>query len=574
MDSTPPTPSTWYRIMLVAERLRVRSPARVRRRPAPPPEGAVIFGLAGTGYIAAAALLVFRFHVISTQALGLVANASYVLFSRDPHVAAIGFVGSPLPSLLVLPLLPLRALWPALSDAGFAACIVSAAFMAGAVYQLYNLLREGGVSRTPRLVLTFLFAFHPLIVYTAATGVAEAGYVYFLLLAGRHLARWLRDADTVGAIIAGLALAGAYLTRYDAVLAGITVIAVVGIVSFTRGDSPPPLAGEGRVGARALRAVCDALIVGLPLAATAALWAAAAWLVTGNALPQLLSNYGYLAQLDALRTHGIVPANAIASPQRTVIQLLALEPALPAAGVVLVIGWLSGRARASLAGIGLLGPLAIAIVAASVLDLTFPWLRQLVVVVPLVTVLVGLGLATERRSWLSPLAAGLMLLVAVPTTFGAMLAAQTGQEERPVLRSIAGRSTPGAGASTAVATIVAQYLDGRSLADGSVLVDSFTGFPVILASRSPRQFIITSDRDFALAVASPAAYGVRYLLVPAPTDGNSLGSLDALNHAFPGLWPSGAASGALEHEFAGPDKRVEWRLYRVSAIALPPAPAS
>ena len=563
MDSTPPTPLTWSRIMLVAERLRVRAPARAPCPPALPPEGAVVFTLTGTGYLAAAALLVFRFHVVSTQALGMVANASYVLFSRDPHAAAIGFVGNPLPSMLVLPLLPLRALWPALSDAGFAACIVSALFMAGAVYQLYSLLREGGVSRTPRLGLTLLFAVHPLIVYTAATGVAEAGYVFFLLLAGRHLARWQRDADTVGAIVAGLALAGAYLTRYDAVLAGITVIIVVGVVSFSR-------ARDRRVAT----ATCDALIVGLPLAATATLWAAIAWLVTGNALPQLLSNYGYLAQLDALRTHGIVAANAIASPQRTMIQLLALEPALPAAGVVLVIGWLSGRARASLAGIGLLGPLAIAIVAASVLDLTFPWLRQLVVVVPLVTVLVGLGLAAERRSWLGPLAAGLMLLVAVPTTFGAMLTAQTGQEERPVLRSIASRSTPGARTSTAVATTVAQYLDARSLADGSVLVDSFTGFPVILASRAPRQFIITSDRDFALALANPAAYGVRYLLVPAPTDGNSLGSLDALNRAYPGLWPSAAASGSLEHEFAGPGKRVEWRLYRVSAITPPPAPPS
>ena len=545
--------------MLVAERLVVRAPARARRRPTLPPEGAIVFSLAGAGYLAAAALLVFRFQVVSTQALGLVANASYVLFSRDPHVAAIGFVGSPLPSILLLPLLPLRALWPALTDAGFAACIVSALFMAGAVYQLYQLLREGGVSRMPRLGLTLLFAVHPLIVYTAATGVAEAGYVFFLLLAGRHLARWLRDADTMGAIVAGLALAGAYLTRYDALLAGITVIAIVGVVSFSRARE-----------ARTLTAVCDGLIVGLPLAVTAALWAAAAWLVTGNAVPQLLSTYGYLAQLDALRTHALAPAYAIASPQRTLIQLLALEPALPAAGVLLVIAWLSGRARASLAGIGLLGPLAIAIIAASVLDVTFPWLRQLIVVVPLVTVLVGLGLAAGRRSRLGPLAAGLMLLVAVPTTIGAMLTAQTGQEERPVLRAIAGQSTPGVGASTATATTVAQYLDGRSLADGSVLVDSFTGFPVILASHAPRQFIITSDRDFALAVANPASYGVRYLLVPAPADGNSLGSLDTLNRAFPGLWPSGAASGALEHEFAGPGKTVEWRLYRVSAIAPPP----
>ena len=539
--------------MLVAEQLVLRAPARARPTPAAPPEGAVVLGLAVLGYLAAAILLAFRFHVVSTQALGIVANASYVLFSRDPHVAAVGFVGSPLPSILILPLLPLRAVWPALSDVGFAACIISALFIAGAVYQLYQLLREGGLSRVPRLGLTIVFALHPLILYAAATGVAEAGYVFFLLLAARHLARWLRDSDTLGLMITGFALAGAYLTRYDAVLAGMTVIVVVGVASLQR-------ARDRRVAT----AVGDALIVGLPLAATVVLWAAAAWLVTGNALPQLLSTYGYLAQLDALRTHGIAQAYDIASPWRTLLQLLALEPALPAAAVLLVIGWLSGRARASLAGIGLLGPLTLAIVGASLLGVTFPWLRQLIVVVPLVTLLIGLGLAAERRSWLGPLAAGLMLLAAVPTTAAAMLAPQTGQEERPVVRTILGRATPGGTASSAIATDVARYLDRRGLADGSVLVDSFTGFPVILASRTPRQFIITSDRDFALAIANPSAFGVRYLLVPAPADGNSLGSLDALNHAFPGLWPSGAASGALEQEFAGRDKKVEWRLYRVN----------
>jgi hypothetical protein len=224
--------------------------------------------------------------------------------------------------------------------------------------------------------------------------------------------------------------------------------------------------------------------------------------------------------------------------------------------------------------VALLGPLAVAIVGASLGGLTFPWLRQLIVVVPLVTLLVGLGLAATRRSWLGPVAACLMLLAAVPTTVGAMLTPRTGQEEMPVLRAILGLPTTGVTPSPAIAREVAKYLDERHLTDGSVLVDSFTGFPVILASGSPRQFIITSDRDFALALASPTAFGVRYLLVPAPADGNSLGSLDALNRNFPRLWPTGAASGGLEREFTGPGNRVEWRLYRVSAIALAPTPAS
>ena len=539
--------------MLLADRLAVRrSPAlRLPSMPA----GPAVFSLAAAAYLALAAILTFGFHVVSAQAMGIVANASYVLFSRDPHVAAIGFVGSPLPSLLTLPLLPLRGIWPALTEVGFAACIVSALFMAAAVYQLHQMLREGGVGRIPRLALSLIFAVHPLVIFAAASGAAEASYVFFLLLAARHLARWLRDGNTVGAMVAGFALAGAYLARYDAALAGVTAVLLVGVISFRRAPDR-----------RLATGFCDALIVGLPLAATAGLWAAAAWLVTGNAFPQLASSYGYLAQLDALRAHSATPGSAVSSPQQSIVQVLALEPALIAAAVILLVSWLRGRSRASLAGLGLLGPLVLAIVAAGLAGWTFPWLRQFIVVVPLVTLLVGLGLVSGRRSWVAPVAACLMLLVALPTTVGAMWTARLGQEEMPVLRTIAGRPTTGTTSASVLPERVAQYLDGQHLKDGSVLIDSFTGFPVILASKAPHQFLITSDRDFGLALGSPRAFGVQYLLVPSPTDQNVLGSLDALNKAYPSLFQSGSASGALVREFLGPGKRPLWRLYQVSAI--------
>src|SRR5690349_4617983 len=43
--------------------------------------------------------------VFFIDSLSRTANAFYVLFSRDPHLAAVGFVWNPLPSLIQLPLL-------------------------------------------------------------------------------------------------------------------------------------------------------------------------------------------------------------------------------------------------------------------------------------------------------------------------------------------------------------------------------------------------------------------------------------------------------------------------------------
>jgi hypothetical protein len=109
---------------------------------------------------------------------------------------------------------------------------------------------------------------------------------------------------------------------------------------------------------------------------------------------------------------------------------------------------------------------------------------------------------------------------------------------------------------------ISEYLDARNLAPGSVLVDDFHGFPVVLASRNPKQFIITSDRDFPQAVADPVGSGIRYLLVP--DESHQQITLDALNRTYPSLYASGAGIGRLVEYFpssadAGPD----WKLYSV-----------
>ncbi|HYM96433.1 MAG TPA: hypothetical protein VET26_03960 [Candidatus Sulfotelmatobacter sp.] len=543
--------------MLVAERLTVSAPPRLSLRLGLPSEGQAVFGLSAGSYLALALVLALRFHVVTAQALGLVANAAYVALSRDPHLAAIGFVGSPLPSIAVLPLLPLRALWPALTETGLAACIVSALFMAGAVYQLHQCLLEARVPRAPRLGLTVLFALHPLVLYSAALGMQEAAYLFFLLLAVRHLARWLRTKDAMGEVVAGFALAGAYLSRYDAALAGVAVVLAVAVISGVRSREH-----------RLATAACDAAIVGGPLLGAVALWAAAAWLVTGNAFPQVSSTYGYLPQLDALRAHGA----PLATPARTLLQVLSIEPALPA--VVLLLAWTILRRNPGALAAVVFGPLAIAIGVAGLLGWAFPWLRLFIVLVPLTTLALALPLAEsgagraarpDRPRWPFALAACLMLAAALPTTVSAMLNPATGQEEAPVLTAI---RTQGVSSSRtlASATDAARYLDDRHLGQGTVLLDSFTGFPIMLASSSPRQFLITSDREFAVALRSPVAFGVRYILVPAPGYLNGLGSLDAVNHAYPDLYPAGAASGELVREFTGPGKHVEWRLYRVAAV--------
>ena len=84
---------------------RPRPAGDLRRRSREP---LVLFVAATAVYLLAGWSLI-HFNIIFGDALSRVANAYYVLFSRDPHLPAMGFVWNPLPSFSVLPPAPRAA---------------------------------------------------------------------------------------------------------------------------------------------------------------------------------------------------------------------------------------------------------------------------------------------------------------------------------------------------------------------------------------------------------------------------------------------------------------------------------
>lgn len=69
-------------------------------------ENLFIFLLSFLLNIGVAYIFYFVLRIGNSDALSRTANAYYVLYSRDPHLAAIGFIWPQLPSILQLPLLP------------------------------------------------------------------------------------------------------------------------------------------------------------------------------------------------------------------------------------------------------------------------------------------------------------------------------------------------------------------------------------------------------------------------------------------------------------------------------------
>jgi hypothetical protein len=146
-----------------------------------------LFLACAAAYVAIGAVLALHFNSLIGDTQARVANAWYVLFSRDPHLGALGFVWQPLPSVLLLPILPFKAIWPALTQDAFAMVIESALTMAGSVCVLLGITRDLKLTRPTQWFIVALYALNPMIVYYAANGMSEA-----LILARRLFPRTVR----------------------------------------------------------------------------------------------------------------------------------------------------------------------------------------------------------------------------------------------------------------------------------------------------------------------------------------------------------------------------------------------
>lgn len=537
-------------------------------------EAQATFLVAMLVYLGLAAYTVFGLGIIVGDAWSRVGNAFYVLFSRDPHLAAIGFVWNPLPSLLMLPLLPLKAVWPELVTYGFAANVLSAIFMAASVMQVRGVMCDIGVARSLRIVLTILFAVQPMILLYAANGTSEAMFLFFLLVTARYLMRWLDSRRVTSLAVAGLGLALAYWTRYEAVAAALAVVALVAAWGF--------LTTSGSRKDRTVTGLADGIVVGLPFTAAFALWALASWVIVGSPFETFTSIYGNSSQVSLasgwLREstgQGTDSAGAY-----VLDQVIGLAPHLVALLAMASALALWRRDPKILAVVAVMGGVLLFGAWAFLTGRSFGWLRFYIALIPLVVLLGGVTVSTQRAGR-SPIAVAripdwarrwggfgarvvvaawviLLLVAGSAASLRTMLDPHLGREEAYTMHGWllgADRQSTLPDQTHVAGGAVARYLDGLSHPDGSVLVDVATGFPIVLQSDRPSQFVITPDRDFPASLNDPRAFGIRYLVVRVDSQLDAVGRVHGLATAT----ESSIADFVQEFEQGG----VSWRLFAV-----------
>lgn len=547
------------------------APARRSRAPM------VVFAVSTLLYLVTGAILAAGHGYLMGDALSRVSATQAALFSRDPHLSAIGFVFTPLTSLAQLPMVALAPLFPWLTTWGISGVLMSSLFMGGAVTVIHGIGTDRGASYWLTLCVTVLFALNPMIVFYAGNGMSEALFVFFLCWAIRRLMRWVRTDDAHDLTAAGIALGLAYLTRYDAVAPACAAGLFVCVMSARR-------RGDER---RWWAAGMDTFLVLSPIGMAFLIWAATSWLITGQAFQQFTSQYGNTA---ILAQEGAAGTDARAAAlQYSIAAMLVLGPALPL--LIPVAGALGIRRRDAQVLVPLL--LCGAVLAfqtfSYVSGSTFAFLRFYMGAIPLAAVL-ALTISPVRgeppsrrpgRHSAAPesrravpviglIVTVALLAVSVPlTTLGMnnqLLAVQEyalGAVLHPQPDNASQRYADQRKIAATFSTgrTLANYLDTLDLPRGAVLMDTVYGFAVVIASDRPDQFVVPSDRDFVRVLNRPAERGVKYILAVPPI---GRGASDAINRRYPTMFENGAQIATLELEIppvgAG---GAGWRLYRV-----------
>lgn len=532
--------------------------------------GVAVFLAATAVYTAVGIVLAMRFNLVDGDGPSRVANAGYVTLSRDPHLGAIGFVWNPLPSLVNIPILELSRWWAPLKTHGQAGTIQAALFMAAAVLGVRRIAYDRAVPGWCRIVIVTGFALNPMIVQYGGNGMSEAALIACLLWGLRYLMLWMNSAHGPDLAFAGIWIGVAYLARYEALAATAGAVVVVAGRTWLRSR-----AHDRR--RRLSAGFHDAVIVAAPSTVAVAVWALSSWLLTGHLFAQFSSQYGNSAQLSVAVRAGTL---SVGTTSTTLLQIansiLGLQPLLI---VVVLLAATLGFLRRDptvLAPVAVLGGVVCFAALAHLTGITFGWLRFYIAAVPLGATLAA-TLWTPIRSTATPgsgrltgaavaAVAILASATAIPVTWQTMLdpAMRTNAIQQG-LRSLVFPSQEPRDQNPLFVFFqddrqIATFLDSLDLAPATVLTDTREGWAIWLASGDSAQFVITSDKDFDVALNAPRQFGIEYILVSNPElDAGQ----DAVNRRYPTMWDDGAQLGTLALRVVGPDGLERWRIYRI-----------
>ena len=491
--------------------------------------------------------------------------ALIALFSADPHLAAIGFVWMPLPTLLEIIPTSLYHWWPEVVSSGFASSMVTVLAGTLTAVIVYLTARRFALPIWIASLYSLLVALSPMLLLFSTNGMSEGVAAPFLIGAVCTLLLFWNSGQRRYVALSGLMLGVSFACLYQSVQFGAALTFALALGLYASENMPS--APQGRL--RAVEGL--SLLFLVPSMYIGVLWVIANAAIVGNPLyfaTSQYSNEGYIASTGQDRIADAVVGDPIASLGFVAIRTL---PFLIPIFAILLVRLLEGRLfrinTATLLGVVLVVPFGL-ILLQLYQGSSFGWLRYFMY--PLFVAagwgLYEMGISRRRNLAIALVMAGWVLTI--PASVVVMNDPKLGQNEYQVVRSLwTGESAREVGYPLYFDDVkpVAAAIDALGPSD-LVLVDSSNAWTVaatVQPATLKHNLLFTSDARFHDALRDPAANGVCYLLVPNPNVAPS----DLLNAEYPQLWAGTQPGFELAEDFSMTG--TGWRLYRVMGTTTP-----
>ncbi|MDO9444245.1 MAG: hypothetical protein Q7K37_02945, partial [Dehalococcoidia bacterium] len=250
----------------------------------------LIFG--GT-FVLALLISTYTYYVLNiwnADSLSRTIDAQAVLFSRDPHLGAIGFVWPPLPTVARIVLMPVTH---PLGFGEFTGQLTSVIFTAGVVVVLHRILRNLGLPPRTRALWIGMAMLNPVVLLHFTNGTAESAFTLLLLLvvySTLHLS--ISPIPAISGM--GMAIAIALGVRYEAL--AIAGMATLGVFFFS-------LMQRRSAGDRVRVVRVEGMVAGLlfPVVFVGSLWLFFNWTIQGDPLFFYTSPFSIRGAADVAR---------------------------------------------------------------------------------------------------------------------------------------------------------------------------------------------------------------------------------------------------------------------------------
>jgi len=437
-----------------------------------------------------------------------------------------------------------------IASSALAGVIVTAAFTAGVAVLIYNNCRYFKLSSTVTWLLTLLYCLNPFVFAYGFNGMSEAVFIFMIVLTVTEFICWMEDEKQIRLLIIGLAMALAFLTRYEAIPLCIAVFLALAIIVFHK--------RKGRfIGFRAVYNYFEgtSIVLFIPVITAVILWLLGNLIIMGDPLYFLHSVYSNESQAIDIHNQAIMavighPLNAFMFEIKKTIVFL------PVFVFIILLRIWDKRLFKSETVILVLLVIAIPVFHFIMLlkGASYGWFRFYVYPFPIAVAWLPYELSKIglKKVSLKPvmLASGIgVMLFSACITGIVMVNPNLAPEENQPYRT--------KDADLAQQIQIAQYIN-TNVKQGEILLDSFMTYDVILNLDNTDRVITTCSYEFQKAVLSPDSYNVQYILAVI---NSGIGKFDAINIQYPDLYDKGASWCTLVKEFNG------YKLYKINRRA-------